>query len=290
MSSTINDTDKRIFFFDLDGTLLTTDKRVSRATYDALKRFTGAGHHIAINTGRGLESTYSVWRSQELGFPGSYLCCSNGSEIYDCDAGTDIYRTYVPFDLTVSICELAREHGIHIHAYEAQPPTAGHIPTEYLITPDEDEAFVYYRRVVKTPYRVAPGITSALSAPSCKLLAIELHDSGRLERFRREATALAGDRLTLIYSNPYYLEIFDSSAGKGSAVGRLCEHLHIDVSHSLAAGDEENDISMLEASGTGIAMANATASVKAAADIITATDNDHDGLVPYIINDSFYHI
>ena len=73
-----------------------------------------------------------------------------------------------------------------------------------------------------------------------------------------------------------------SSAGKGNGIRFLAEYLHVPMSHTYAAGDAENDISMLEAAGTGIAMANATEAVKQAADIVTADDNNHDGLLPII--------
>ena len=58
--------------------------------------------------------------------------------------------------------------------------------------------------------------------------------------------------------------------------------LQIPVCDSLAAGDAENDIPMLVSAGTGIAMINASDAVKAAADVVTAEDNDHDGLLPYL--------
>ena len=93
---------------------------------------------------------------------------------------------------------------------------------------------------------------------------------------------MVGDRLTLLYSNPYYLEIFPSEAGKGSAVKRLAEYLNVPIENTFAAGDEQNDISMIEAAGCGIAMANATDLVKSKADVITKDDNDHDGLAPFI--------
>lgn len=47
---------------------------------------------------------------------------------------------------------------------------------------------------------------------------------------------------------------------------------------SLAAGDAENDLSMIVQAGTGIAMANATPEVQKAATMVTLYDNDHDGL------------
>jgi len=50
-------------------------------------------------------------------------------------------------------------------------------------------------------------------------------------------------------------------------------------SHTFAAGDAENDLSMLTAAHTGIAMQNATDAVKQYADIITSNDNNNDGLL-----------
>ena len=81
---------------------------------------------------------------------------------------------------------------------------------------------------------------------------------------------------------PRYIELFPASSGKGIGLQWLCNYLHIPVSRSLAAGDELNDISMLEAAGVGIAMENAREAVKKTADIITQEDNDHDGLVPIL--------
>lgn len=59
----------------------------------------------------------------------------------------------------------------------------------------------------------------------------------------------------------------------------MCDHFHVPLADTYAAGDAENDISMLEAAGTGIAMKNAADEVKKAADVITELDNDNDGLV-----------
>ena len=72
-------------------------------------------------------------------------------------------------------------------------------------------------------------------------------------------------------------------AGKGSAVKRLAEILSVDIKDTYAAGDEQNDISMIKAAGCGIAMVNGTDLVKKSADVITTYDNDHDGLAEFIL-------
>ena len=271
---------RRIFFFDLDGTLLTDEKKVSEKTYDALCKFTADGNVFAVNTGRGLESTFRTCEELELLFHGSYLCCYNGAEIYSVDRGADVYRTGVPMELIPGILELSEKYDIHVHAYEDKDGAS--LGKHVLVTPREDEELEYYRRVIKTPYIVSEDIVSDLTAPSCKLIAIELHDRERIERFKAACEEFAGDRLTLLFSNPYYLEIFPHEAGKGSAVTRLCNMLDIPVENSFAAGDEENDISMIQAAGTGIAMLNATEPVKQKADVVTAADNNNDGLVPFL--------
>lgn len=263
----------KIFFTDLDGTLLTRDKKVSPATMDALIKFTEAGNHFAISTGRALDSAKAVQKENNLFFPGSYLIACNGSEIYDCDAKKDVYRTGVPMSLVPEIFALAKEHGIHVHTYN----------DDYIVCPAEDEELSYYRRVIKTPYIVTDDICSKLSDIPCKIIGIELHDKARIDHFKDEVDKLGEGQLTTLYSNPYYLEIFNSTAGKGSAVTRLADHLGIPYENTIAAGDEENDISMIKAAGIGVAMLNGVDMVKKSADIITKTDNDNDGLAPILL-------
>ncbi len=264
----------KIFFTDLDGTLLTKEKKVSPATMDALNRFTTAGNHFAISTGRALDSAMAVQEENKLFFPGSYLIAFNGSEIYDCDAKKDVFRTGVPFDLVPEIFRMAKEYDIHCHTYNDVK----------LVSPAEDKELAYYRRVIHTPYIITEDICSVLSDVPCKIIGIELEDKARIDRFKAAVEEFAGDRLTLLYSNPYYLEIFNKEAGKGSAVERLAKHLGTPISDTIAAGDEENDISMIKAAGLGVAMLNATDEVKSIADIITRTDNDNDGLVPILLD------
>ncbi|WP_408071518.1 Cof-type HAD-IIB family hydrolase [Butyrivibrio sp. JL13D10] len=263
----------KIFFTDLDGTLLTREKKVTPATMDALKKFTSAGNHFAISTGRALDSAKAVQQENDLFFPGSFLIAYNGSEIYDCDAKKDVFRTGVPMDLVPQIFALAKEYGIHCHTYN----------DTNILSPSDDEELKFYRRVIKTPYIITDDICSMLTDSPCKIIGIELKDKAKIDRFKDKIEELGNGRLTTLYSSPFYLEIFNSEAGKGSAVTRLADYLHISHSDTIAAGDEENDISMIKAAGTGVAMINGVDMAKEAADIITKADNNNDGLVPILL-------
>ena len=265
--------ERKIFFFDLDGTLLDSEKKITPNTLDALKRFTDSGHYFCINTGRAIDSAKAVYDGLGLDFRGSYLCGSNGTEIYSVDEQKYVYKTGVPLELVDRILDLAEEYDMHCHTYNE----------DHIVSRHDNECMAYYRRVIKTPLIVTDDVLSYLNEPPSKMIAIELHDRDKQERFRAALQKMVGDKLTLLYSNPNYMEIFPSEAGKGSAVKRLAGILGVDIKNTYAAGDEQNDISMIEAAGCGIAMINGTDLVKAAADVVTKEDNNNDGLAEFIL-------
>jgi hydroxymethylpyrimidine pyrophosphatase-like HAD family hydrolase len=85
------------------------------------------------------------------------------------------------------------------------------------------------------------------------------------------------EELTVVQTAPFYLEIIPSVINKGQGVLDTCGALGIAPSETIAFRDAENDIPMLRAAGIGVAMANATACVKAAADHVTLSNNE-DGI------------
>ena len=264
---------KKIFFFDLDGTLLNSKKLITDRTKEALRQYSAAGNYFCINTGRAIESAKTVYDELELDLKGSFLCGSNGTQIYSVDEDRYLYRTGVELELVPKILDLAAEYDIHCHTYNE----------DHIVSRWNGECMEYYRRVIKTPLIVTENEMDYIKEPPSKLIAIELHDHDKQERFRHALQEMVGDKLTLLYSNPYYMEIFPSEAGKGSAVKRLADILGVDLKDTYAAGDEQNDISMIRAAGLGIAMINGTDIVKESADVVTAYDNDHDGLAEFIL-------
>ena len=72
-----------------------------------------------------------------------------------------------------------------------------------------------------------------------------------------------------------FVEITPDGAHKGAAVARLCQRLGIDRSEVIAFGDNNNDLTMLEWAGRGVAMGNAVDEAKRVADEITSTNVDH---------------
>lgn len=76
------------------------------------------------------------------------------------------------------------------------------------------------------------------------------------------------------FSSDTYLEIIPKGVDKGTALEKLCEIYHISIENTVAFGDEELDIPLIEKAGIGIAMGNAVKNLKEKADHITINNNE----------------
>lgn len=263
----------KLLFTDLDDTLLNNQSQVSPDTKAFLDEFLASGHRLVLSSGRPLASVLEVKEQAGLNQPGIFVSCSNGSLVYDCDSRRIIMKTSLPLSYVSYLQEQAKALSLHIHTYREEDGTE-----DAIVTPADNEEVRYYRQKVHLPLVISENLCAPLSEGPCKMLAISLHNPEKLEAFRQNIAEWAKDKVQTIYSSKQYLELFDKTAGKGSSLRFLCDYLHVSISDSYAAGDADNDISMLEAAGCGIAMKNATDKVKAHADVVTDLDNDQNGL------------
>ena len=263
----------KIFFADLDGTLLNKEKQITPLTLQTLKEWTDKGHKLVLCSGRALDSVIHVRQTLGLGdFSNMYLIGYNGGEIYDCTTGQLLHRAALSYDATQKCFEIANRHGIHIQTFS----------DTHIITAKEDDEIKYYKKAVHTPVIYDADFMAHLDKEPCKCLAIFLNNKELMETFSADIKQELGNEVNVMTSTPQFIEMFPINSGKGVSVKWLCNHLNIPVENSLAAGDEMNDVSMLEAAGVSIAMLNGRDFVKELADITTETDHNNDGLVPIL--------
>lgn len=258
----------KILFTDLDGTLLDSNKNVSQGNLHAIDKMIKQGHKFVISTGRPIQSAIQI--SGRYGWTGEgyYIASYNGGLIYDCGEDKTLVRYPVKLEYVRHILDEAHKAGIHAHTYD---------DVNVVSERDTPELRAYCKGIMVPPV-VVDDVISYLKDEPIKVIAISRESHAVLDGFRDRLTPFCNGKLTTVFSNPMLLEFENPLATKGQAVSFMCDHFNIPIADSVAAGDEENDLSMIEAAGVGVAMANATDQVKATADYITKRDNDHDGI------------
>jgi len=260
---------KNILFTDMDGTLLRKDCTVSESLKESIDSMVSKGHRFVLSSGRPINSILE--RKVNLGFnyPNTYIISYNGGLIYDCDKETVIYSNKLSQETIRKVVKIADEAHIHVHSYTDTD----------IIGYENDEEVKFYRSRIDMPLVCVKDIADYLAEGSYKVQIISLTDKEALKALALKINSELGDSVEAFFSNDYYLEVLPKNTSKGTAVLWLTDYLSMPHSHTFAAGDEDNDISMIKAAAHGIAMKNATPEVKAAADIITENDNNHDGLI-----------
>ena len=265
----IKESRHNLLFTDMDGTLLRDDSTLSAAMKKALDRMTESGHRLILTSGRPLPSILEVCGQADLRYPNMLIISNNGGLIYDCDKDRNLWEHRLSQQDISYIVEKAEKAGIHIHGY-----TDSHIVCHAM-----NDELRYYTQRIHMPLKYVADIAASLLDGSYKLQIIHLTDHEALVRFRESLLSYCSDRIRMIFSNDKYLEVLPAESGKGKALQYVMNYLPAAHSHTIAAGDAENDISMLQAAHTGIAMQNAAHNVKENADIVTASDNNNDGLL-----------
>ncbi len=263
---------KKALFLDLDGTLLDDEKSVPQGNRDAIDKMLSLGHSVVIATGRPLIS--AVAQAEKLGLtsPGCYLIAYNGGILYDTAARKVIFRSTLPLASVYKAFREAKSRGIHIQTYHDE---------KVLVEPESDDDMVRsYCRKVGMEFEVIDDI-GQLDEEPVKMLIIG-PDPEPLEEFRTWLASWAGDSIDTFFSNDEYCEIVGKGLNKGNALRQMAKLVEVSIEDTIAAGDAANDISMVDAAGTGCAMANGTDEIKSAADYVTEKTNNECGVAEII--------
>ena len=264
--------DTKLLFLDIDDTLLTRDKKLTPGNEAAIREALRRGHKIIITTGRPLSAAMQTIRRLKLTGDGCYTIAYNGALIWDFGREQAIFRQTLPLDCVRHIFARAKEAGFHCQTYDET----------HVLSPADNEEVRFYSQKTGLPYRVVPELPDSLTEEPVKVLLIDLYDHARIAGFADSLADWAKGKTTFFFSNPYYLEYVKEGLSKGFAVQYLANYLGIPMENTIAAGDSENDISMIKAAHTGCAMANAIDACKEAAGYITENDCDHDGVAEII--------
>jgi Cof subfamily protein (haloacid dehalogenase superfamily) len=228
------------------------DGRLRPRTLDALRAAEAAGLHVIVVTGRMVQSVRRFLEPAELGEP---VICYQGAVVADAEGN---WLRHEPIPLA-----LAREA---IAAVVAE----GYGPNVYvddqLYVSDVTEAARDYADFQHLEIQAVGDLLAWLEAPPTKLVCVG--DPKALDGVEVRMKERFGDRLYISKSLPYFLEFAAPGVTKGAGLDFLAAHMGFSREHTIAFGDGENDVELVEWAGFGVAVENAHDRVKAVADWI----------------------
>lgn len=274
--------DIKIIALDLDGTLLDSQKRLSDGSRAALEEAAAKGVHIVPTTGRFFGMMPQSIR--DLPFV-RYAITINGAQVYDRETGTAIVREEIPLDMALDIMRLLDGYDV---IYDCYRSNWGWM-TESLQNKAEDYATdAHYVKMVREFRNPVPELKAYLESTASEgdvqkvmLFARNTPGSEAVTKAITEAVRERFPQIKATSSTWNNLELNIETAHKGNSLRRFAEHLGYALDNCMALGDGTNDLSMIEAAGLGVAMSNAHPLVLAAADHVTAS-NDEDGVAKAI--------
>lgn len=267
--------DIKLIALDLDGTLLDSKKHLPPANEEALRDCLKRGIHIVPATGRTADGIPAELKA----IPGvRYAITTNGAVVEDMKEKKILDSNLLPWELALEILQIADGFHVMYDPYVDQrgitePRFYEHL-SEYGLTPALQE-------MVRQTRDVHDNIIRFVAEAKKPVEKINLFFPEAEERAKLRSLLSGRKDILITSSMPMNLEINAPDATKGGGLSALAAVLGIAREETMAIGDGENDFSMIESAGIGVAMKNGRPDLLAAADYITDT-NDEAGVAKAI--------
>jgi Cof subfamily protein (haloacid dehalogenase superfamily) len=251
----------KLVAIDLDGTLLDDSKKVSEQTVEALCGLPERGVRVVIASARPPRSVRHIYRQLRLD---TWQVNYNGALIWDEAQAKAVFHRPLSRNLAWRIIDDARD------MFDEVLVSCEILDRWY--TDRAEEPFTTETGKLFRPDVVAPLETFA-HGPVTKLLL--LGDPRMTLRLEQRIDEQFGQKVSVVRTDDHLLQIMDKRVSKATALQIVARHYGLTLEEVMAIGDAPNDVAMLQIAGVSVAMDNAHALVKAIADWIAPSNNDH---------------
>jgi len=264
----------RLIALDMDGTVLTDDKRITRRTAEVIKTAVEKGILVVPASGR----TVSTLPREILSIPGiRYVISCNGACVTDRVSGKHISENLIPYETVLQIL-----NGLEKYDCVAEACMEDVL---YLSERDREREIAYsvpelrqFMGALRTETPDVKALVEEKKAGAEKLL-ILMRDEEEWDKIR--IALLKRKELEVSFSIRNNLEVNVAGVSKGSSLKALADYLQIGREEIMVCGDSGNDLSLFSYAGFSVAMGNAEPEIRRKADAVTLK-NTEDGVASAI--------
>ena len=250
---------KKLLLFDLDGTLLNSEKSISEANLTALNKCKKSGYAIGVSTSRSEQNCLSFLGELKP----DILITSAGALVKK--NNEYIYKALFSKERTIEMIAAARKIcGINC---EITIDTVDRHYWNYRVDPSKADDS--WGESIWTDY-------SNFKEEALKMC-VEIFDDNIAVKLKD----VLADCDCIRFSDGNWYKFTKKGVTKEDAVRLVCDSLDISTDDVIAFGDDYADIGMLQISGIGVAMGNAIDDVKKISDIVIGS-NDENGIALYL--------
>jgi hypothetical protein len=263
---------------DMDGTLLNSEKIISPKTRAKLIEAQEKGIKLVLASGRPIQGLLEFAEELEMDKYEGFLVAYNGSLAYDVKTKEILHDQSFSMEFANKMLDHLTQFDIvtmvdqddYKYVNEAFFNYRGDVPKEFL------NVVHYERNVGHFKICEVDDYSKIIDRPVNKILT--LGRPAYLQENYKNLTEPFKEHVTNIFSTPYYLEFNPKGVEKGHTLEVFLSDLDIYPENVIAFGDGQNDRSIIEYAGVGVAMGNAAQEILDLADEVTLT-NDEDGIV-----------
>lgn len=259
----------KLLAIDMDGTALTSTKKISPRTHAAIENLLKRGIHVVTSTGRGLAELVDYREDFRLMHYGILI---TGGIVYDFFKRTPIASHAVDEATMFKLIDFGLEERAMIHLLTLNDSIAREDDIQHMA----DFGMAVYRDIFNRICLRVDDFKQYIRDNPGKVSKVNLYHRDRAARDRNLAR-MSALNLSISFTESNNLEASPKGINKASGLVELCDYLNVDIAETVAVGDGLNDREILQAAGVGVAMGNARDEIKQLADFVTL-DNDHDGV------------
>ena len=253
---------------DMDGTLLTSEKKILPETLTDLEWIHNKGVTLAYATGRALVEMKEFFEITPMI---RYAICYSGAIIYDCIDNKVLYRNEVPSSCFDRIIDVADSYNGMLTFLTESESIVSSADINHM---DDFHMGVYQPMYHKVSRQVEDMFKESRVHESITKINIYFRNPEDRHKGYQELKDLP---LTFALAEETSLEMNAKGVSKGAALKTLSSLLDIPIDATMAIGDADNDRDMLSTAGISVVMMNAGSDIKKLSNFVTK-GNDYNGV------------